>query len=411
MKLNRYSIASLAVAGVAILTLSSCSAPSSGGGNPASGAGAGTLEGMEPVTITYSDYNSETTALGSAAVKFIEQVEDQSDGKITFETYFNASLVPFAESLDAVSSGLVGMQSLAANSFPEQLPTVDFFSQYSSMTSNAFPFGMLQGAAASNEMYTSDPQLTADLEDSNIKALASVYPATSYNLQCNKPVGSAEDLKGLRARTAGNVWINEVTSLGMTPVPMTILEAYEGLERGVIDCIVLYTGGFIDFSLWDVAPYYVPVTLSTYMPNLLSINLDLWNSLPTDAQAILEDAAFTYFSETLGRNLDGYAHFATENDDLVFEDASAASVIVSEFQQSVIKEALSSSAVDDPKSLHDNFGARLDSWSTALADDLGYMDEAVTDPDKLRDAYASASDLDIEEYLSIVKESSFSQYQ
>lgn len=411
MGIKKFTLAATTLVTASILVLAGCSGSATDADDPANGAASGALDSMDPVTITYSDYNSESTALGAAAVKFIEQVEEESGGKITFETYFNASLVPFAESLDAVASGLVGMQSLAANSFPGQLPAIDFFSQYASMTSDAFPFGMLQGAAASNEMYTADPQLTADLEDSNIKVLASVYPATSYNLQCNKPVESAEDLKGLRARTAGNVWINEVTALGMTPVPMTILEAYEGLERGVIDCIVLYTGGFIDFSLWDVAPYYVPVTLSTYMPNLMSINLDVWNSLPGEAQAIMESAAHTYFSETLRRNLDGYAHFATEKDDLVFEDASDASAIVAEFQQSVIDESFASDAVDDPKKLHDNFEAMLSTWTDKLTGDPGYSETVLTDPDELRSAYAAAEDLNIDDFLDAVEESSFSRYQ
>src|SRR5690606_1109227 len=113
----------------------------------------------------------------------------------------------------------------------------------------------------------------------NIKVLQSTS-TPAYNLLCNKPVNSLESAKGIRARAIGAVWSDTVEALGMTPVSIAWNEAYEGLQRGVFDCMVINPNQYADgLILKDVAPEYVPVTMAQLQSSTWVINLETWESL------------------------------------------------------------------------------------------------------------------------------------
>jgi TRAP-type C4-dicarboxylate transport system substrate-binding protein len=66
-----------------------------------------------------------------------------------------------------------------------------------------------------------------------------VWASAAYNMLCNRPVDSESEISGARVRSAGPVWNATLEALGAVPVSMPSAEMFEGLQRGVLDCVLI----------------------------------------------------------------------------------------------------------------------------------------------------------------------------
>lgn len=223
--------------------------------------------------------------MGTGAERFARKVEDMSAGRLKITVYGAGELVPAFDVFDAVSGGAAEMGHGAAYYWRGKLPVAAFFT--------AVPFGMTA------------PEMNAWLEWGGGMELwreayepFSLYPmvAGNTNVQMGgwfrREINSLEDLKGLKMRIPGLA--GEVFGrAGGTAVIVSGGELFTSLQKGVIDATE-WVGPYNDLALGlhDIADYY-------YYPGWHEpgavleaiVNLEAWNSLPPDLQAILEGAA------------------------------------------------------------------------------------------------------------------------
>ena len=223
--------------------------------------------------------------MGTGAERLATMVEDMSAGRLKISVYGAGELVPALDVFDAVSGGAAEMGHGAAYYWRGKLPVAAFFT--------AVPFGMTA------------PELNAWLEWGGGMELwreayepFKLYPmvAGNTNVQMGgwfrREINSLEDLKGLKMRIPGLA--GEVFErAGGTAVIIPGGEVFTSLQRGAIDATE-WVGPYNDLTLGlhDIADYY-------YYPGWHEpgavleaiVNLDAWNSLPPDLQAILEGAA------------------------------------------------------------------------------------------------------------------------
>ena len=97
-----------------------------------------------------------------------------------------------------------------------------------------------------------------------------------------KPVRKLEDLKGMTIRAPGRVG-DTVKALGASPVPMPIMEVYDGLAKGVINGVNIPFETLRTFRFAEVAKY---VTASWEVGNLYTfyviMNKKSYEKLPPD---------------------------------------------------------------------------------------------------------------------------------
>lgn len=58
-------------------------------------------------------------------------------------------------------------------------------------------------------------------------------------LNCNQPVTNREQLAGKRLRTDGSQWSRWAQQFGASPVTLSGNEAFEALDQGVVDCVII----------------------------------------------------------------------------------------------------------------------------------------------------------------------------
>ena len=111
---------------------------------------------------------------------------------------------------------------------------------------------------------------------------------------CKKPIRTVADLEGLKVRASGpgELLFKE---LGALPTYISSSEAYTAIQLGTIDGgDVTGAKGNWDMGLHEVTSYIIVPPIYNVAGAAAAdwiINMDLWNSLPSDLQAIMEGAA------------------------------------------------------------------------------------------------------------------------
>lgn len=244
-----------------------------------------------PLTTSAADFNwrlvvgyPRDIALGKLYPDFARNIEQMSDGRIKVEIVYDGEGVNQSEIYGAIKSGIVEM------GFP-----------YMALFTGDFPAGMVQlGLPGGPSDYL---QLRALFETTEwadvlrdayakqgLYLLGEEYSLPTY-LVTKDPVDSLDVLKGKKIRAPG-AYGKMFRELGATPVNIAYSEVYIALTTGTVwgvDAmnIVDHEGG----KFHEIAKhlYPMPVTGSQVFPIL--VNMDAWNELPEDLQAILHAAA------------------------------------------------------------------------------------------------------------------------
>jgi TRAP-type C4-dicarboxylate transport system substrate-binding protein len=111
-------------------------------------------------------------------------------------------------------------------------------------------------------------------------------------LSATKPVNKMEDLKGMTLRGLG--FIAEVVSaLGGTPRPIPTPEAYEAIQKRVIDGLMIPMETMRAFRYAEVAKYVTECwPIGQVYTFYMVMNKDVWNRLPPNIQKILNEYPF-----------------------------------------------------------------------------------------------------------------------
>jgi len=109
----------------------------------------------------------------------------------------------------------------------------------------------------------------------------------------SKPIKSLKEFNGLKVRVVGLVQGRLVQSIGAQPVSLAISEAYEAMQRGVVDASeVSIPIVDEDSKIYEVAKYWLsPGFHQTSSIHGVLINKAKWAALPEDLKAIVANAA------------------------------------------------------------------------------------------------------------------------
>ncbi len=143
-----------------------------------------------------------------------------------------------------------------------------------------------------------------------------------------EPINSIEDLRGLRIRAADGIWSRLIEALGGVPVTnIPVNQAAENLSRGVIDASLDNWVIIGLFNHGEVAPNAFAIPLGQVVTTV-AMNRAVFDGLPEDARAALEQASFMEYAdmwgEAIDRLSDGIEQEWRENPDLNVVDYSEA---------------------------------------------------------------------------------------
>ncbi|MDC9726199.1 MAG: TRAP transporter substrate-binding protein [Gammaproteobacteria bacterium] len=223
--------------------------------------------------------------LQEGAERFADNIKAMSNGRLTIKVYAGGELIPALQTFDAVSQGTVEMGHGSAYYWAGKVPEAQFFS--------TVPFGMT--ARGMNAWLYDGGGL--DLWREVYKPFHVVpFPLGNTGVQMggwfNKEINSIDDIKGLKMRIPG-LGGKVFAKAGGNPILLAGSEVYTALERNTIDATE-WIGPFHDqrLGLYRAAEhYYYPGWHEPGTVLELTVNQRAWDSLPSDLQAIVSNAA------------------------------------------------------------------------------------------------------------------------
>ncbi|MGP6086253.1 TRAP transporter substrate-binding protein [Antarctobacter jejuensis] len=238
--------------------------------------------------------------LDDAASYLEKMVGEMSDGMLTIDKKAPGELVGALEVFDAVSSGQADMYHSADYYFIGQHPGYAYFT--------AVPFGGTAQEVTNWYYHGGGEELHDELGlIFNMKGLLAGNSGSQSGGWFSKEINSADDFNGLKFRMPG-LGGKVLGELGASVQNIPGGELYQALSSGALDGLE-WVGPMADerAGFQEVAKIYY--TAGFHEPGsalAANVNLDVWNDLTAQQQAILRYAsmATTHFqlAETLANN-------------------------------------------------------------------------------------------------------------
>ncbi len=130
--------------------------------------------------------------------------------------------------------------------------------------------------------------------NSHVLAIAPYPPQVVF---CNNEINSLADLEGLKVRASGRMTALLLEALGAEGVNVSFAEVPGALQNGVVDCAVTGAGSGYSAGWWEVSTHLLPIPLGGWDPVVTAMNLDKWNGLDADTQALISSEIITGFED------------------------------------------------------------------------------------------------------------------
>ena len=231
----------------------------------------------ETINLTYSNFFPPTHGHGIAGANMAKEIEKRTNGRVKISYFPGGTLTKPRVCYDGVVKGIsdLGMSCFAytRGRFP-LMEAVDL------------PLGYPSGKVATRVAYEFCKRMNPkELRDVKVLVIHAHGPAI---LAAKKDVNSLADLKGMKIRTTG-LAAKLAKYLGAAPVAMPQNQAYEALQKGVVDgtfCPVEVLKGWKQAEVIDYVIETESLGYTTAM--FVVMNKQKYQSLPPDIQRIFD---------------------------------------------------------------------------------------------------------------------------
>ena len=334
-------------------------------------------EAIKPIRLKIADIAPDSSPQGQAFRVFAEHITQATGGRITFDFFWNASLLAGPDAPRGIGAGIADLGFILPGLAPEVSPITDWIQGLGAAYDSSFPVGTLQGVGAHAEVLLDSAAVQREFHDLNLQLLTPVMTTQFFDATCTKSIRTLEDAAGTTIRTATPTHVAEVKAIGMVPVNLVASEMFESLQRGIVDCVVLWPPIGIPFSIWDIAKDYTPIQFSGFNGYYMVINRDVWDGFPPVARQIIWDEVAVYVRNYLEATLNFYRQWGTDGPrkGLRFHSPSqdlASSLRAFQDRRVASMASTAPAGVGDAQALIDRYLAALEKWRGIVVDDLGY---------------------------------------
>lgn len=209
-----------------------------------------------------------------------DKVEQESAGRIAVEIYPSSTLAKPPAQYDAVANGIADItatvQGYTANRFPltqvVELPGI---------SKNA-----KQGSCIVQKLY--DEKLISG-EYKKTRPLFLFTHGQGHIHTTEKTIKQPADLAGLRIRRPSAVVATLLEGLGAQPVGMPAPQAYQSVQRGVIDGVSLPWEGQLVFRINELTKKHTEVGGLYSLAFVVTMNNRVYNAMPADLQKVIDN--------------------------------------------------------------------------------------------------------------------------
>jgi len=217
-----------------------------------------------------------------------KRVKEATGDDIKWVYAFGGSVAKVGEVLETVKEGILDFGGLQYCFTPTKLFLHNF--------SFVMPFttdDIHKVAVAAVNIHEKVPYLRDHFEKDYNQVYLGCMVINGYQIGSTFPWETMEDLKGRKVAAAGTnlPWL---LGTGAVPVQSNAMEGYTSLQAGVYEGFIILPDLWAGFKLHEVAPYWKLVNFGAIANGAITINKDLWKSLPPEIQNILKETGRDY---------------------------------------------------------------------------------------------------------------------
>jgi len=232
--------------------------------------------------FTFAHVLIEETPNGQAALRFKEEVEEKSNGRISIEVLPAAQVGGDVEIIEQIQMGLVDIgipPTATLGNFEPRMQILDLpflLPDYDTMVK------VLDGDVGREILDT--------LDDDNMHGV-NFWGAGFRHITNNvRPIETPEDLEEIRMRTMqAPIIISTYENLGANATAMAFTEVYNGLQQGVVEGQENPLANIYTMRFHEVQDY-LSLTSHAYHAYAAVMNKNSWDSLPEDLQKVMTEA-------------------------------------------------------------------------------------------------------------------------
>ena len=243
---------------------------------------AGMLTAHAQVQLDLATTYSGSNIHAESVRVFAERVAEATDGDVQITVHEGGALgLRDEDHFPAVADGIVPLANVLMGA------AVGSDAIYGLST---LPFLVKDFAEAKLLHDLARPAYEAAAERYNQKLLFTA-PWPPSGIHAQRPVTSYADIEGLRIRTYDRNGTEVLNEAGANALVMSWGDVYPALATGTIDSVLTSAQSAVTASFWEVLTDYTRVNFAIPL-NMITINLDTWNSLSSEQQdAILAVSA------------------------------------------------------------------------------------------------------------------------
>lgn len=267
---------------IVMLTLLTLSVTGCGGQQSSKTASSQTAE--KAIVLKFATIQPETHPTNvTGALFFIKRVEELTNGKVKFQHYPAEQLGKAADMLKLVQGGTADIAYIGPTYMAGKLPLSSV---------GEIPGVFSDPVAGSKAIWklAQDTLYEKEFKQYGVRPLvASLFPAY-YAFSTKKPIKSIGDLKGMKIRVPGGPGEEAAKLVGAVPVTMPANQAYEALQRGVLDGMFTTFAIARGYKLEELLKYAVEGGSFGSFTNFYCINENVWQKLPEDVKKAMKQA-------------------------------------------------------------------------------------------------------------------------
>ncbi|RJL02889.1 C4-dicarboxylate ABC transporter substrate-binding protein [Paracoccus aestuarii] len=189
---------------------------------------------LAETVLIYGEPGPNRGARAEATQWFADQVAELSGGDLRLDITWAGALFSERAAVQSLRDGVADLGSVIGVYFPQDLVTYGIADL---PLDNPDPW---VGMRATDALMRNNEQIQANLADQGL-VYVGTYTTSAVQMGCKGPaITSVDQLAGKRVRGVG-AYGQTFRDLGATLVDMTVYEAYQGLENGLIDCTQTYS--------------------------------------------------------------------------------------------------------------------------------------------------------------------------
>lgn len=214
-------------------------------------------------------------------VRFTERVKEMTNGRLEIEPLSVGTVVAYNETVDAVGAGILdGVHGGGGYSAGKEVGfslITDLNGAYENPYQMQMWFEYEGGMELAQELYGKF----------NMHFIGPIFWGVE-SIPSKNPIRNMADFKGVKMRAPEGMAQDIFKKLGAAPVNIPGSEVYTALERGVISATDWGTLGMNeDLGYHKIAKFPIYPGIHSMPGTDVSVNLDKWNALPKDLQAIV----------------------------------------------------------------------------------------------------------------------------